>query len=374
MSLDELVPVASHFGLKEGRYCVTRGGGVWSVKAGRFMSRNPGAGYLVARFESSDGRAKSIYHHVLVKETFDGARPEGMVVDHIDRDKTNSALVNLRFATRSENARNRTFGKMEGRKRPVEQLTLKGDLIRIWPSATDAATSIGCKRNAITMACRGDFHTSGGYKWNYHVPNLECEEWRSFGNIFASSKGRLRHKTGHVSFGHLYRTGYYYTTLDCGTMLVHRIICEAFHGPPPSPDSVVNHKDENRGNNDEQNLEWLSFADNVRYSQSRPVTEYDEDGNVTAEWASLKEASAATGFTRGKIASMVSGERIMEVGGQKQSKSGRAVGQFQLDGTLIQEFPTMTKAAEETKCHISGIGACCRNINGSSGGFIWKYV
>jgi hypothetical protein len=370
MTDEELVPVAEHFGLAEGYYCVTRSG-----KAERFMSNKQSKGaYLTSQFHTKDTTRRGIYHHVLVKETFDGPTPDGMVIDHIDRDITNPALVNLRFATRSENARNRAFGKSEGGKRPVEQLKLTGELIKIWPSATDAAAGTGCKRNAITMACRGDYTTSGGYKWAYHVPDLEDEEWRSFGNIFASSKGRLRHKTGHISCGHLYRTGYYYTTLDCGTMLVHRIICEAFHGPPPFPDAVVNHKDENRGNNHAENLEWLSSADNIRYSSSRAVVEYNEEGEVAGNWASLTETSIATGLDREKIVSMKSGERIMKVGGERKTVLGRPVKQFELDGTFIKEFPTITTAAEVTRCHRTGIGACCRGVYKSSGGFLWSYA
>lgn len=45
---------------------------------------------------------------------------------------------------------------------------------------------------------------------------------------------------------------------------VHRLVAQAFI---PNPDNLatVNHKDENKINNDVSNLEWMSVGDNVRY-------------------------------------------------------------------------------------------------------------
>ncbi len=43
---------------------------------------------------------------------------------------------------------------------------------------------------------------------------------------------------------------------------VHRVVCEAFHGPPPTPDHQVAHWDGNRENNRASNLRWATAREN----------------------------------------------------------------------------------------------------------------
>ena len=43
---------------------------------------------------------------------------------------------------------------------------------------------------------------------------------------------------------------------------VHRLICKAFHGIPPSPTHVVRHLDGDKTNNDPSNLRWGTKAEN----------------------------------------------------------------------------------------------------------------
>jgi hypothetical protein len=45
-------------------------------------------------------------------------------------------------------------------------------------------------------------------------------------------------------------------------VLAHRMICEAFNGPPPSPAHVVRHLDGDRTNNVPSNLAWGTHRDN----------------------------------------------------------------------------------------------------------------
>ena len=51
--------------------------------------------------------AKVVYVHRMVYEAFKGEIPEGMEIDHIDRNRQNNNPDNLRVVTRSENNKNR---------------------------------------------------------------------------------------------------------------------------------------------------------------------------------------------------------------------------------------------------------------------------
>lgn len=81
---------------------------------------------------------------------------------------------------------------------------------------------------------------------------------------------------------HLY-LGIYNRTL--GNMKVHRLVCEAFHGPPPFPRAVVLHLDENGLNNRPENLKWGTQKENLnapgfieyckgRIGEKSPITKH----------------------------------------------------------------------------------------------------
>ena len=56
----------------------------------------------------SNGGVKAKYVHHLVCEVFIGPRLDRMEIDHIDRNKTNNCVNNLRYVTRSMNHGNRS--------------------------------------------------------------------------------------------------------------------------------------------------------------------------------------------------------------------------------------------------------------------------
>lgn len=58
-------------------------------------------GYIRVRIDGREYRA-----HRLIWEMFNGPIPEGLLVDHIDRDVYNNRIENLRLATRSQNNAN----------------------------------------------------------------------------------------------------------------------------------------------------------------------------------------------------------------------------------------------------------------------------
>jgi hypothetical protein len=62
-------------------------------------------GYKYFQLNRNNKRCNYLIHH-LVAEHFIGIRPDGLVIDHIDRNKLNNNKENLRYISQLENMRN----------------------------------------------------------------------------------------------------------------------------------------------------------------------------------------------------------------------------------------------------------------------------
>jgi hypothetical protein len=61
---------------------------------------------------------------------------------------------------------------------------------------------------------------------------------------------------------------------------VHRLVCDAFHGAPPSPRHQPDHINGDRKDNRPSNLEWVTPKENVRRGRSKPVRAVAANGAV----------------------------------------------------------------------------------------------
>lgn len=101
------------------------------------------------------------------------------------------------------------------------------------------------------------------------------------------------------------------------THYVHRMVAEMFI-PNPNNLEQVNHKDEDKSNNNIDNLEWISKQDNLAYGtrnersakgRSIVVHQYDLEGNYINSYPSAREASRQTNINQGSISKCCKGER-----------------------------------------------------------------
>ena len=108
------------------------------------------------------------------------------------------------------------------------------------------------------------------------------------------------------------------------TYLVHRLVASTFIDNPNNY-KEINHIDEDKTNNKISNLEWCSRIYNVNY-------------------------------------------------GNRTLKTTKKVKQYDLNKNYIKTWNSMSEAAQKLKIHVSGISGCCKGINKTCGGYIWKYA
>ena len=116
---------------------------------------------------------------------------------------------------------------------------------------------------------------------------------------------------------------------------IHRLVAEAFI---ENPDNLqeVNHKDEDKTNNRVENLEWCTRSYNYNY-----------------------------------------GSRITRISEKKRgvynTKKSKPVAQYDLDGNLIAIYPSGMEARRNgfNNAHIS---MCCNGLIKTVGGYIWRFA
>lgn len=98
---------------------------------------------------------------------------------------------------------------------------------------------------------------------------------------------------------------------------IHRLVAETFiDNPNKLP--YVNHKDENKTNNCVDNLEWCDAKYNSNYgtnaeriakNESKPINQYDLQGNFIKSWNSGTEIKRILGYSNGDICNCCRGKQ-----------------------------------------------------------------
>lgn len=108
-------------------------------------------------------------------------------------------------------------------------------------------------------------------------------------------------------------SGYAYVCLcknrQIKLMTIHKLVATTFLENPNNY-AEINHKDENKLNNNVNNLEWCSHFYNMNYgnnvqkrskSNKKPIKQFDKLSNFIKEWDSAIDVQSKTGINQASI-------------------------------------------------------------------------
>lgn len=149
-------------------YLVSNKGRIRHKRKNNLLKPSLTCGYYKVKL-SENGLSEDVMVHHLVYKLFYGEYDTNKyVIDHIDGDKLNNNITNLRLLTQSENV-NAAFyeTKTNSSAKQVEQYSLDGKLLNIYPSARIAAKQLNLDASTISKVCRGINKTHGGFIFKY---------------------------------------------------------------------------------------------------------------------------------------------------------------------------------------------------------------
>lgn len=155
-------PFTNYYISKAGKVLVNyRGGKVWKYKQ-IHIDHDGYATTSVSYYINGQHKVRSMYVHKLMALTFLGSRPKGCVVDHINHNKLDNSLRNLRYISNQENIARSHRGVKPRLKIPAK-LRLDGKTYT-FPSIRQMMAFLGLKGGVFTTMKSGLYKQIRGYR------------------------------------------------------------------------------------------------------------------------------------------------------------------------------------------------------------------
>lgn len=136
---------------------------------GRIMQPKTKKNGYLGLILSKNGKQKNVLIHRLVAKAFIPNPHNLPCVNHKTECKTFNHFSALEWCDVSYNTKygsgiKRTAEKLS---KPIVQLSLNGNFIKKWESATVVERELGFFKTHITKCCRGKLKSAYGFKWEY---------------------------------------------------------------------------------------------------------------------------------------------------------------------------------------------------------------
>ncbi len=315
-----------------GRYQISTFGRVKSIVSNKIMRPHKLGSYLNISLRDKDQKLHSHRIHRLVATHFIDNPNNEKNVDHIDHNKLNNHVSNLRWVSQSTNINHYNSIKKKQFIRPILQFNMDGDLIREWININELCENKNYNKSMLYMCLNGKYKSAYGYRWKYKnernekVKLNEDEIFKNIGKFYEydfsdyeiSNYGKLKtnkyNKIMKLNSSTPYFTVFLYDKItNKGKRIpVHRLVAYAFVEGRTKIKNCVDHIDENKRNNYYKNLQWTTLRDNTIKSIGKRINKIDrKTGRIINTFDSIADASKALGYEKhlGNIVNCCKGSR-----------------------------------------------------------------
>ena len=357
------------------------------------------SGYRTATIQG-----QNYFVHRLVAAAFLGPPPnaDAWQVNHIDCNPSNNSISNLQYVTPAENLLHSWRTNLH-RKPGVafKQVLWRACGSESWSmcqSQQAVAHKLGMHRSSVSDCCRGlsrKARGSDGLWYEFKRPVQELadasghlqsrELWQTavypgeigaITGLMVSTWGRVSFQTrhhNHCTPGYRRSDGYFCINAKGRALRVHRLVAATFMGQPESATMHVNHKDGNPGNNNVENLEYLTPSQNQVHAYalgraSRSGTCKAVEARAAGHqlgwqhFPSIKDAALHTGVSHSLISKFCRSDRATHTSwefrfAQQANLPGEEWRPVVLERARVQNRATHLQAsrvgAEEVKIQLS---------------------
>jgi hypothetical protein len=364
------------------RYKVSSYGKIWSNSRKKYIeSKNLHGHELI--FINNNGKKEQYRVDIIIATSFYGKSE--LYIQHIDDDKKNNNIKNLRYITIEEylfNKFNCLWKKIENYNEYFISSSgliwslFTENLLKTYTNDNYIYVKLGSgdkrKSNRINRLVAKAFidnpnnypivNHKDGIKHNNNMENLEwvnhsmnsLHSIYSLGNISTCNKitdkipsqsvelkwlinylitkdGKVYSKKTHKFLKHKITNGYYVITANKKKYYIHRLVAFAFINKNSTEQIQVNHKNMNKLDNNVDNLEWVTSSENTIHS---------------------------------KVNNPIQHQHLQ-----------KKVAQINKDtGDIINIFCSINEAGRKTLIHKSGISLVCNGNRELAGKFKWKFI
>lgn len=280
---------------------------------------------------NKNSKGKKFSVHRLVALSFLKNNDTTKIVNHKDGNKLNNHILNLEWISYKENRKHAELNKLFIPKCiKVSQYSKdKKTLIETFNSIKEAMEKTGCSDSKISMVCKGKRNHTGGYFWKYtdfdyeDIENPDGKQIDDYPNYIITKEGKIYSKSHKKYMSSRENSGYQYVTLYNNSgkgkdFSIHYLVATLYISNTNNF-PMINHKNHNRSDNIVENLEWVSYSENMVHfgkKNGKSIVKLDINDNILELYDTIKEASIKNNIKLSNIYNVCK-ERQKTAGGFK---------------------------------------------------------